>query len=58
MTRLSWDLRPSEDVLTKYGGDDPKKFTPSGDYTAELTHGKTKVKQTFRVDIAEGITTR
>jgi hypothetical protein len=31
---------------------------PSGDYTAELTHGKTKVKQTFHVDIAEGITTR
>jgi photosystem II stability/assembly factor-like uncharacterized protein len=58
MTRLSWDLRPSEDVLTKYGGDDPKKFMPTGDYTAELTHGKTKVKQTFHVDIAEGITTR
>ena len=58
MTRLSWDLRPSEDVLTKYGGDDPKKFMPSGDYTAELTYGKTKVKQTFHVDIAEGITTR
>jgi len=58
MTRLSWDLRPTEDVLTKYGGDDPKKFMPSGDYTAELTYGKTKVKQTFHVDIAEGITTR
>jgi photosystem II stability/assembly factor-like uncharacterized protein len=58
MTRLSWDLRPSEDVLTKYGGDDPKKFMPSGDYTAELTYGKTKVKQTFHFDIAEGITTR
>ncbi len=58
MTRLNWDLRPSEDVLTKYGGDDPKKFMPSGDYTAELSYGKTKVKQTFHVDIAEGITTR
>jgi hypothetical protein len=23
-TRLNWDLRPTEDVLTKYGGDDPK----------------------------------
>lgn len=58
MTRLNWDLRPSEDVLTKYGGDDPKKFMPSGDYTAEVSYGKTKVKQTFHVDIAEGITTR
>jgi photosystem II stability/assembly factor-like uncharacterized protein len=58
MTRLNWDLRPTEDVLTKYGGEDPKKFYPSGDYTAELSYGKTKVKQTFHVDIADGITTR
>jgi len=58
MTRLTWDLRPSEDVLSKYGGEDPKKFLPAGDYTAELTYGKTKMKQTFRVDIAEGIMTR
>lgn len=58
MTRLNWDLRPTEDVLTKYGGEDPKKLLPSGDYTAELSYGKTKVKQTFHVDIAQGITTR
>jgi photosystem II stability/assembly factor-like uncharacterized protein len=58
MTRLNWDLRPTEDVLTKYGGEDPKKLYPSGDYTAELSYGKTKVKQTFHVDIADGITTR
>jgi hypothetical protein len=58
MTRLNWDLRPTEDVLTKYGGEDPKKLYPSGDYNAELTYGKTKVKQTFHVDIAEGIITR
>lgn len=58
LTRLSWDLRPTKDVLTEYGGDNPKKFVPSGEYTAELTFGKTKVKQTFRVNIAEGIKTR
>ncbi|MEY2557531.1 MAG: hypothetical protein QOE34_956 [Verrucomicrobiota bacterium] len=58
MTRLNWDLRPTEDVLTKYGGEDPKKLYPSGDYTAELSYGKTKMKQTFHVDIAEGINTR
>ena len=56
--RLNWDLRPTEDVLIKYGGDDPKKFVPSGDYTAELSFGNEKVKQTFHVTIAEGITTR
>ncbi|PZR75662.1 MAG: hypothetical protein DLM73_04545 [Chthoniobacterales bacterium] len=58
MTRLTWDLRPTEDVLTKYGGDDPKKFLPAGDYTAELSYGKVKMKQPLHVDIAEGITTR
>jgi hypothetical protein len=45
-------------VLIKYGGDDPKKFVPSGDYTAELSYGTEKMKQTFHVDIAQGITTR
>ncbi|MEP6937608.1 MAG: glycosyl hydrolase [Chthoniobacterales bacterium] len=58
MTRLNWDLRPTEDMTTKYGGDDPKKLLPAGDYTAELTFGKEKAKQTFHVDIAEGITPR
>jgi hypothetical protein len=57
-TRLNWDLRPTEDVLTKYGGDDPKKLMSSGDYTAELTFGQTKMKQTFHVDLAEGIVPR
>ncbi|MBA3273516.1 MAG: hypothetical protein H0T11_06540, partial [Chthoniobacterales bacterium] len=58
LTRLTWDLRPTKDVLTQYGGVDPKRFVPGGDYTAELSFGKTKVKQTFRVNIAEGIRTR
>ena len=57
-TRLNWDLRPTKDVLIEYGGDDPKKFVPSGEYTAELTFGKESMKQKFRVDIAEGIQTR
>jgi photosystem II stability/assembly factor-like uncharacterized protein len=57
-TRLNWDLRPTEDVLTKYGGDDPKKLMSSGDYTAELSFGPNKMKQTFHVDLAEGITPR
>jgi len=57
-TRLNWDLRPTEDVLTKYGGDDPKKLMSSGDYTAELSFGPNKMKQTFRVELAQGITPR
>jgi photosystem II stability/assembly factor-like uncharacterized protein len=57
-TRLNWDLRPSKDVIAEYGGDDPKRLLPAGDYTAELTFGTTKTKQTFHVDLAEGITPR
>ncbi|MGI8889989.1 MAG: VPS10 domain-containing protein [Chthoniobacterales bacterium] len=56
--RVNWDLRPTEDVRIKYGGDDPKKFVPSGTYTAELSYGKEKMKQTFQVQIADGIITR
>jgi photosystem II stability/assembly factor-like uncharacterized protein len=57
-TRLNWDLRPTKDVSVEYGGDDPKRLLPAGDYTAELTFGKTKMKQNFHVDLAEGITPR
>jgi photosystem II stability/assembly factor-like uncharacterized protein len=57
-TRLNWDLRPSKDVIAEYGGDDPKRLLPAGDYTAELTFGATKMKQTFHVDLVEGITPR
>ncbi|MEO7724274.1 MAG: hypothetical protein ABIU29_06245 [Chthoniobacterales bacterium] len=58
LNRVNWDLRPTEDVRVKYGGDDAQKFVPSGEYSAELSYGKEKSKQTFRVEIAEGITTR
>ncbi len=57
-TRLTWDLRPTKDVSVEYGGDDPKRLLPAGDYTAELTFGTVKMKQTFHVDLAEGITPR
>jgi hypothetical protein len=58
LTRLNWDLRPSKDVIIEYGGDDPKRLLPAGDYNAELTFGTAKVKQTFHVDLAEGVTPR
>jgi hypothetical protein len=31
-------------------------FVSAGDYNAELTFGSTKMKQTFHIDLAEGIT--
>jgi len=58
LARLTWDLRPTKDVIAEYGGDDPKRLLPAGDYNAELSFGSTKVKQTFHVDLAEGITPR
>jgi photosystem II stability/assembly factor-like uncharacterized protein len=58
LTRLNWDLRPTKDVSIEYGGDDPKRLLPAGDYNAELTFGTLKVKQAFHVDLAEGITPR
>jgi photosystem II stability/assembly factor-like uncharacterized protein len=57
-TRLNWDLRPTKDVSIEYGGDDPKRLLPAGDYTAELSFGSLKMKQNFHVDLAEGITPR
>ena len=57
-TRLNWDLRPTKDVSIEYGGDDPKRLLPAGDYTAELSFGTLKVKQNFHIDLAEGITPR
>ena len=57
-TRLNWDLRPTKDVRVEYGGEKAERFVPAGDYTAELTFGSTKMKQTFHVDLAEGITPR
>jgi hypothetical protein len=57
-TRLNWDLRPTKDVSIEYGGDDPKRLLPAGDYTAELSFGALKMKQNFHVDLAEGITPR
>ena len=56
--RLNWDLRPTKDVSIEYGGDDPKRLLPAGDYNAELTFGQNKVKQSFHVDLVEGITPR
>jgi hypothetical protein len=55
---LNWDLRPTKDVRVEYGGEKAERFVAAGDYTAELTFGATKMKQTFHVDLAPGITPR
>jgi hypothetical protein len=56
--RVSWDLRPTKEFLTEYGGLGAKVFVKPGDYTVTLTRGQTKLKRKLHVTIAEGIETR
>lgn len=57
INRLSWDLRPTANVLTEYGGEG-RKFVPAGEYTVQVSYGETKVEQKLRVEIAPGVETR
>ncbi|HEY3203028.1 MAG TPA: hypothetical protein VGL03_05150 [Thermoanaerobaculia bacterium] len=55
--RLVWDLKPSKELLTEYGGEGPK-FVRPGEYKVTLKYGKAKSEQNLTVTIAEGIETR
>jgi photosystem II stability/assembly factor-like uncharacterized protein len=55
--RVTWDLRPTAELLNAYGGEG-RKFVPSGEYTVTLTYGKKKEVQKLRVTVASGIETR
>ncbi|HEU5170222.1 MAG TPA: hypothetical protein VFU46_06775 [Gemmatimonadales bacterium] len=56
--RLSWNLRPTKDLLIEYGGEGTTKFVPSGEYTVTLTYRDVKESQKLQVNIAPGIETR
>ncbi len=56
--RVAWNLRPTANLLTPYGGLGAHRFLPSGTYTATLTLGAAKAQQKFQVTIAPGIETR
>jgi hypothetical protein len=55
--RLNWNLKPTKDLLTEYGGQGAL-FVPPGEYTVTLTHGDAKDERKLKVDIAPGIETR
>ncbi len=55
--RLSWDLKPTKDLLNAYGGEG-QRFVASGVYTVTLTCGKSKDTQKLTVTIDPGIETR
>ena len=57
LSRITWDLKPSKDLLTDYGGEGQKPVR-SGEYTATLTYGKVKHEQKLKVETAPGIETR
>lgn len=56
INRIIWDLRPTKDLLTEYGGEG-QKFVRPGEYTVTLTYGKLKQTQKVKVEIAEGVET-
>ncbi len=56
--RVVWNLRPTKDLLTEYGGEGPEKLVPAGEYTVTLTYGKVKQTQKLQVSIAPGAETR
>jgi photosystem II stability/assembly factor-like uncharacterized protein len=55
--RVVWDLKPSKDLLTEYGGQGAL-FVPAGEYTVTLTQGNAKDERKLKVDVAPGIETR
>ncbi len=57
INRISWDLKPTKDVLTEYGGEGAF-FVRPGRYEATLTYGKATSTQSIEVAIAPGIETR
>ena len=56
--RVNWNLRPTKDHRTEYGGMGAEKLVQPGTYTATLSMGATKVQQKLQVTIAAGIEPR
>lgn len=57
LNRVSWNLKPSSDLLTEYGGEGAR-FVRPGEYTVTLTYGAVKETQKVKVEILPGIETR
>jgi photosystem II stability/assembly factor-like uncharacterized protein len=57
LNRVTWDLMPSKDVLSEYGGEG-KKFVAPGDYKVTLKYGKAKSEQRLEVEVPPGVETR
>lgn len=56
--RVSWDLKPTKDVRSDYGGLGPDRHVKPGDYRVTVSYGEEKSTQTLKVTAAEGVETR
>jgi hypothetical protein len=56
--RVAWDLKPTKDLLTEYGGEGADKFVRPGEYEVTLTYGQVTATQKVTVTVAEGLETR
>ena len=57
INRVTWDLRPTKDLLTEYGGEGGKPVAP-GEYTVTVTYGKASSVQKLTVAYLPGVETR
>lgn len=57
LNRVVWDLKPTKDVLTEYGGEG-QKFVRAGTYVVTMTAGTVKSTQKVVVTTAPGLETR
>ena len=56
-TRITWDLYPSSELLTAYGGEG-RKFVKPGEYEVTMTYGDTTGKQKITVSALPDVETR
>ncbi len=55
--RVVWDLKPTKDFVTDYGGQGDR-FVRGGEYKLKLTYGKATAEQKLEVRVAPDIETR
>lgn len=54
--RVTWDLKPTADLRTPYGGQEAR-LVKGGNYKVTMTYGKTKVERTLKVVVDDSVET-
>ena len=57
LNRINWDLQPTKDLLTEYGGQG-QKLVSAGEYTISLSYGEATSTQKIQVTVEPGVETR